>query len=350
MPFPPNAAQGRPSRASSANSCDCAVATNIRRRQAAPVEADSSSQVETPRLAKSPYLTVRSIFGSNTQRSRPVAGSSAITRPSGVPRYIVASATSGVASKAGAFWVLKRGSVSPVRYVHATSSRLTFFRVISDAGLYRVPCASRPLALQSTACARREAGPIPNSSAVTSTRIPSSPNEFASGSISRRGSAHECYTALDPAPAGPGHCGMTATHSFVLEHPPAEPAAAERHFLAKLAVETDPADVHLDLERGHPGIVVVDTRSPAAYALCHVPGAINLPTRTISLETSASLPRDKVIVTYCWGPGCNGSTRAAAKLAALGFRVKEMIGGIGYWRKEGLPVEGSSPGDAPLYA
>lgn len=141
----------------------------------------------------------------------------------------------------------------------------------------------------------------------------------------------------------------TATHSFVLEHPPADPAAAERHFLAKLAFETDPADVHLDLERGHPGMVVVDTRSPDAFTRCRIPGAINLPTRTISPETTASLPRDKVIVTYCWGPGCNGSTRAAAKLAALGFRVKEMIGGIGYWRKEGLPVEGSSPDDAPLY-
>jgi len=140
------------------------------------------------------------------------------------------------------------------------------------------------------------------------------------------------------------------TFSFVLEHAAAEPAAAERHFLAKLAFETDPADVHLDLERGHPGIALVDSRSPEAYARCHIPGAINLPTRTISQETTASLPRDKVIVSYCWGPGCNGSTRAAAKLAALGFRVKEMIGGIGYWRKEGLPVEGTSPHDAPLYA
>ena len=57
----------------------------------------------------------------------------------------------------------------------------------------------------------------------------------------------------------------TATHSFVLEHPAAEPAVAERHFLSKLAVETDPADVHLDLKRGHAGLVVVDTRSPDAY-------------------------------------------------------------------------------------
>src|SRR3989449_5247825 len=86
MPLRPNPVQGRPSRASSASSCDCAVATNMRRRQTAPAGADSSSHVDTPRLAKSPYPTSRLIFGSNTQRSRPVAGSSAITRPSGVPR------------------------------------------------------------------------------------------------------------------------------------------------------------------------------------------------------------------------------------------------------------------------
>src|SRR3989449_8409435 len=130
-----NPAQERPSRASSANSCDCAVATKMRRRQTAPAGADSSSQVDTPRLAKSPYPTSRLIFGSNTQRSRPVAGSSAITRPSGVPRYIVPSTTRGVASKAVGFSVLKRGSVSPVRYVHATARRLTLVRVISEAGL-----------------------------------------------------------------------------------------------------------------------------------------------------------------------------------------------------------------------
>jgi hypothetical protein len=106
----------------------------MRRRPAAPAGADSSSQVDTPRLAKSPYVTPRSILGSNTQRSRPVAGSRAITRPSGVPRYIVPSTTSGVASKAVGFFVAKRVSVSPVRYVQATSSRLTFSRVISDAG------------------------------------------------------------------------------------------------------------------------------------------------------------------------------------------------------------------------
>jgi len=46
-----------------------------------------------------------------------------------------------------------------------------------------------------------------------------------------------------------------------------------------------------------------------------------------------------VVVTYCWGPGCNGSTRAAYELARLGYPVKEMIGGYQYWVEEGLPVQ-----------
>ncbi|MCY0998712.1 rhodanese-like domain-containing protein [Myxococcus sp. MISCRS1] len=142
---------------------------------------------------------------------------------------------------------------------------------------------------------------------------------------------------------------MTTPFSFVLEVPAASPEEARRHFLAKLSVETDAADVHLDLERGKKGFVVVDTRSPDAYAERHIPGARSLPTRSISETTTAGLSKDDVIVTYCWGPGCNGSTRAAAKLAALGFRVKEMLGGIEYWVKEGYATEGTAPQGQPVY-
>jgi len=66
---------------------------------------------------------------------------------------MVPSTTSGVASNAVGFVVAKRASVSPVWYVHATSRRLTFSRVISAAGRYRVPSTSRPLAVQPTSCA-----------------------------------------------------------------------------------------------------------------------------------------------------------------------------------------------------
>lgn len=45
------------------------------------------------------------------------------------------------------------------------------------------------------------------------------------------------------------------------------------------------------------------------------------------------------VVVHCWGPGCDGATRAALALARLGFRVKEMLGGIEYWIREGYAVE-----------
>ena len=64
-----------------------------------------------------------------------------------------------------------------------------------------------------------------------------------------------------------------------------------------------------------------------------------MPHRTIDSSTTASLPRDKVVITYCDGVFCNASTKAAAKLTALGFKVKEMLDGMEGWRKEGYPVE-----------
>jgi rhodanese-related sulfurtransferase len=37
-------------------------------------------------------------------------------------------------------------------------------------------------------------------------------------------------------------------------------------------------------------------------------------------------------------PGCNGSTKAALRLAALGFQVKEMIGGVEWWERDGYDL------------
>lgn len=142
----------------------------------------------------------------------------------------------------------------------------------------------------------------------------------------------------------------SASHfSLVLEVPAAEPEIANRHFLSRLAVETDPADVRLDLQRGRSDFILIDVRSPQDYEKCHIPAALNLPYRKIDAETTADLPKDKVLVVYCWGLACNASTKAAARFNTLGFRVKEMIGGIEYWRREGGAVEGTLGKDAPLW-
>jgi rhodanese-related sulfurtransferase len=118
-----------------------------------------------------------------------------------------------------------------------------------------------------------------------------------------------------------------------------EPADAAVHFARRLAVETDVSDVHAALETGDPGFVLLDSRSREAWEQGHVPGAVHLPGREIAAWAASELDRSVPVVTYCWGPGCNGATRAALALAQLGHRVREMIGGFEYWAREGLPVE-----------
>jgi rhodanese-related sulfurtransferase len=116
-------------------------------------------------------------------------------------------------------------------------------------------------------------------------------------------------------------------------------AIAHAHFTHRLTVETDADDVGTALLDGTADFVLIDARSPAAYAAAHLPRAISLPHRTITEETLDALP-DGPIVVYCWGPGCNAATKAGVRISALGRDVKEMIGGFEYYVREGYPVEG----------
>jgi rhodanese-related sulfurtransferase len=110
---------------------------------------------------------------------------------------------------------------------------------------------------------------------------------------------------------------------------------AAAFFAAHLAFQTDVSDVQAALATGAPGFVLIDSRSTASWDQGHIPGAIHLPTAELA---TADLDPELPVVTYCWGPGCNGATRAALVLAERGFAVKEMIGGIEYWIREGFPV------------
>jgi rhodanese-related sulfurtransferase len=141
--------------------------------------------------------------------------------------------------------------------------------------------------------------------------------------------------------------------SRVLHSPTAPPGAAVAHFTDLLAYQTDVSDVHADLTAGVPDLVLVDSRADEAWHQGHVPGAVHLPTADIPARAADLVPAGATVVTYCWGPGCNGATRAALAFARLGYPVKEMIGGYEYWVREGFPVrtaEGliSKPADSSV--
>ena len=112
-----------------------------------------------------------------------------------------------------------------------------------------------------------------------------------------------------------------------------------QHYLDKLAYEIDPSDLKSALAANE-NIVVIDARSEAVYALEHIPGAISLPHRTMSEESTKHLDRGALIVTYCDGIGCNASTKGALNMTKLGFRVKELIGGLDWWKRDGYPTSG----------
>jgi rhodanese-related sulfurtransferase len=114
--------------------------------------------------------------------------------------------------------------------------------------------------------------------------------------------------------------------------------SAVAFFEARLQFETDVSDVHAGLEGGAPGVVVIDSRSAESWRQGRLPHAVHLPTREIAARAAEVIPAGSAVVTYCWGPGCNGATRAALEFARLGYPVKEMIGGYEYWVREGFPV------------
>ncbi len=82
--------------------------------------------------------------------------------------------------------------------------------------------------------------------------------------------------------------------------------------------------------------VLIDVRSPALFSRSHVPGAINLPHGKITAHRMSEWPADTLFVVYCAGPHCNGTDKAALRLARLGLSVKVMIGGMTGWADEGF--------------
>lgn len=126
--------------------------------------------------------------------------------------------------------------------------------------------------------------------------------------------------------------------SQVRANPTRADADANAFYQAKLRFETDPADVYTDVSNGVADFVILDVRSENHYNEKHVEGAISLPTARITEKNLSTYPDDTLFIVYCWGTGCNGSTKAALKLSQLGYAVKEMIGGIEYWEHEGYPL------------
>jgi rhodanese-related sulfurtransferase len=113
------------------------------------------------------------------------------------------------------------------------------------------------------------------------------------------------------------------------------------HYRRKLDYEIDSWDLKVAREKGE-DITLIDARAPQAYAREHIPGAINLPHGKMREASTALFDKARtLVVVYCDGIGCNASTKGALRMAELGFRTKELIGGLDWWKRDGHPTESS---------
>jgi rhodanese-related sulfurtransferase len=91
--------------------------------------------------------------------------------------------------------------------------------------------------------------------------------------------------------------------------------------------------------------VLVDALSPLAYAMSHLPGAINITPDWVDDRARRRIPDlDTEVVVYCADAGCDSSVLVANRLIELGYRnVRHYAEGKRDWVAAGLPVEGGRP-------
>jgi rhodanese-related sulfurtransferase len=100
----------------------------------------------------------------------------------------------------------------------------------------------------------------------------------------------------------------------------------------------EPVDRKALLERVREGAVtVLDVRPVEEYNAAHIPGAISVPLKALTLRLS-ELPHDQEIVAYCRGPYCVLSIQAVEMLRAKGFHAVRLEEGIQDLRAMGFQI------------
>lgn len=113
-----------------------------------------------------------------------------------------------------------------------------------------------------------------------------------------------------------------------------------KYYEQKLAFEMDPSDLFEALNNGTK-LIALDARKAVSFEAEHIPGAIHLPHGEMNEARTKHLDKDFLYVVYCDGIGCNASTKGALNMAKLGFKVRELIGGLAWWKFDGYATSGT---------
>ncbi|MFK4308594.1 rhodanese-related sulfurtransferase [Bacillus sp. RC242] len=109
-------------------------------------------------------------------------------------------------------------------------------------------------------------------------------------------------------------------------------------FKGRIASTFSPMD-YVQAQKNNPDqYVLVDVRNgPAVLRKEKITGALEI--SQLELEKRiAELPKDKMIVLYCWDVWCNTAAKSAVLLLENGYTVKELAGGIAAWKTMNFPT------------
>ena len=114
-----------------------------------------------------------------------------------------------------------------------------------------------------------------------------------------------------------------------------------KYYEDKLNYELDSSDLY-QMMINDENIIVIDTRTEEYYNISHIPNSINIPHRRMNELSTKNLDKSYLYITYCDGIGCNGSTKGALNMLRLNFNVKELLGGLDWWIRDGYETHGEN--------
>jgi hydroxyacylglutathione hydrolase len=92
----------------------------------------------------------------------------------------------------------------------------------------------------------------------------------------------------------------------------------------------------LEASMRHGAVTLIDVRNQSEWDAGHIPGAMHIPLGHLP-DRMSDVPKQKPIVVQC-AAGARSSI-GASLIGATGIeRVINLVGGIGEWKKAGLPL------------
>ena len=147
--------------------------------------------------------------------------------------------------------------------------------------------------------------------------------------------SHDYATETTNNPGTTGNTPPTLDVTTSTENGEIVRAAADAYLSAGTPPTITAADLFTLLNDGDAtnDPFIISVRSAEHYALGHIPGAINIPWKTIAdLDNLALIPADRDIVIYCYTGHTGGLATTALNM--LGYNAKNLKFGIMSWTQD----------------